>query len=111
MTLTIDISPEAEARLRAKASRHGQAAEEYVLGLLERDLADVPERTECDTTKPALAQQKPSPAEIEARLRAWHEFGKGVPDYRAQAGLPPLSDEDISRETIYAERGLVNGEL
>ena len=102
MALTIEMPPEAEARLREKAHRRGQAAEDYVRDLVERDLSAAP-------AKPSPA--KPSRDEIAARLQAWREFAQDVPDYRAQAGLPPLSDEDISRETIYAERGLVDGEL
>lgn len=39
MTITIDLEPEAEARLRQEAIRHGQDAEQFVKGLLEPQLA------------------------------------------------------------------------
>jgi len=43
-------------------------------------------------------------AELAARLAALARIG--CYDTRAQAGLPPLSEEGISRECIYEGRGL-----
>lgn len=40
MTLTIETSPETEARLRAKARENGEATEEYVQALVERELSE-----------------------------------------------------------------------
>ena len=39
MTLTVHLPDDLERRLRARRSRDGQALEEYVLGLIERDAA------------------------------------------------------------------------
>ncbi|MBV9852700.1 MAG: hypothetical protein JO250_23825 [Armatimonadetes bacterium] len=35
MTLTLDLSPEQESRLRAQAAAHGQAADQYAVSLLD----------------------------------------------------------------------------
>lgn len=35
MTITLDLAPEAEARLQQVAAKHGQDANEFVTGLLE----------------------------------------------------------------------------
>jgi hypothetical protein len=43
MTLTIDISPEKEVRLRKKAAMAGVAPPEYVRNLVEDDLDDLTE--------------------------------------------------------------------
>lgn len=105
MTLTIEMPPETEARLREKARQSGQQMAAYVRDLLEREVSNGKQ------TKEPL---KPSAADIEKRLQAWREFDEIIEkrgDPRAEAGLPPLSDEDISRETIYAERGLVDDDL
>ena len=39
MTITIDLAPEAEARLQQEAARHGQGANEFVTGLLEQQVS------------------------------------------------------------------------
>jgi predicted DNA-binding protein len=39
MTLTVHLPDDLEQRLRERASRDGRAVEEYVLGLIERDVA------------------------------------------------------------------------
>jgi hypothetical protein len=38
MSLTVDLSPEQEATLQARALAQGVSAEQYVRGVLERDL-------------------------------------------------------------------------
>lgn len=104
MSLVIEMPPDTETRLREKARRRGLEAEEYVRDLLEREV---------NNGTQAAAPAQPS-ADIEKRLQAWRELDALIQergDPRAEAGLPPLSDEDISRETIYAECGLVDGEL
>jgi hypothetical protein len=42
MTLTIELTPEQEARLKEKAQARGQAAEEYAAALLADDLEPRP---------------------------------------------------------------------
>ena len=39
MTITLDLPPEAEARLQQEAARHGQGANEFVTGLLEQQVS------------------------------------------------------------------------
>lgn len=81
MTVTIELRPEIEAGLAALAAEQGVSLTQYVRRLLE---AQIPGRT-------AL-----SPAE---RAILWRESAKGLP--RTQ----PLSDEAISRASIYDARG------
>lgn len=84
MTLTIEVTPEMEARLRQKAARRGETLDDYLLGLANRDedTQDIP---------------------VSSRLAAMRAIGSY--NTRANAGLPPLSEQDISRESIYGERG------
>ena len=88
MILTIDISPDVEKALGEKAQRTGQSAAEVAAVLLKQALSS---EQESDLT----TQQ----ADIEARLAAFERIGRY--DTRARAGLPPLSDEAVSRESIY----------
>src|SRR5271166_346099 len=81
MTVTVDLRPETEAGLAALAAEQGISLELYVSRLLEGQL----------TCQPPL-----SPAE---RAAVWREAAKGLPH------TPPLSDEAISRESIYDANG------
>jgi hypothetical protein len=80
---SVDLPPEIEARLAARAAVEGVSLPEYVMRLLTEHVTP-------DATK------KLSPAE---RATAWREAAKGLPK------TPPLSDEAISRESIYSARG------
>jgi len=82
-SMKIDLPPEIEAGLAAQAAAQGASLPEYVARLLMEQVA--PEAT-----------RKLSPAE---RAAAWREAAKGLPR------TPPLSDEAISRESIYGDRG------
>jgi hypothetical protein len=81
MTVTLDLRPETEASLAALAAERGVSLEQYISHRLERQVPDQPPF---------------SPAE---RAAAWREAAKGPPH------TPPLSDDAISRETIYDTRG------
>ncbi len=83
MSVTIELSPETETVLRVKAAEQGVSLAQYVSGVVE-------------ATLPAPPDQRLSPAERAALWRAW---AKDLPH------TPLLSDEAISRENLYAERG------
>jgi hypothetical protein len=78
MTLTVDLKPEVEAGLSARARAKGVSLAEYVRSLLEQ-----------------FAQSGP-PMTGEQRVHAMHEWAKGFPQ------VAPLSDEAISRESPYS---------
>lgn len=83
MTLAIELRPEIEAGLAVLAAERGLSLTQYVHRLLDEQVPG--------QEKPAL-----SPAE---RARIWRESVKGVPH------TAPLSDDAVSRESIYAGRG------
>ena len=81
MTVTIELPPEIESSLVAQAEARGLPLAQYVEYLL---------REQVPIHAAAL-----TPAE---RAAAWRESVKGLPN------TPPLSDEAISRESIYGDR-------
>ena len=81
--IRIDLSPEIEAALAARAAAEGVSLPEYVARLLTEHVS----RDATGTLSPA------------GRAAAWREAAKGLPR------TPPLSDEAISRENIYSTRG------
>lgn len=83
MSVKVELPPEVEAHLAAQAAAEGISLPEYLRHLLE-------EQASADTGSTL------SPAE---RAAAWRESVKGLPV------TPPLSDEAISRESIYNARG------
>jgi len=83
--MTVTLKPDLEEELTARARAEGLSTEEFVNRELERLVAS------------GRASSKLSSAE---RLRFWNEWLNSH-DY-IQA--PLLSDEAISRETIYRER-------
>jgi hypothetical protein len=82
VSMKIELPREIGAGLAARAAAEGVSLPEYVSRLLMEQLA--PDAT-----------GKLSPAE---RAAAWREGAKGLPR------TPPLSDEAISRESIYGDR-------
>jgi hypothetical protein len=82
MTVTIELKPETEAGLAALAAARGVALPQYVRELLE-------------------SQLPPGGPPISAaeRAAAWRASAIGLPI------SPPLSDEAISRSSIYGIRG------
>jgi len=84
MTVKIELPPEIEAGLALQAAAQGVSLPEYLRHLLE------------DQVAAGAGDSTLSPAE---RATAWREAVRGLPD------TPPLSDEAISRESIYSARG------
>jgi hypothetical protein len=88
MTLTINVAPEVEDRLREEAARRGQEAGEYVSDLLSDMLRDRP-RPFYET------------ASREEWVRAWREWAAS---HKSTAA--PIPDEALRRENMYEDRGL-----
>ena len=83
MSVTIDLPPDAEARLAAQAAELGVPLTQHLRRLLEEHAA---------TSKPT----RKTPAE---RAKHWRESVAGLPETK------PLSDKAMSRESMYGERG------
>ena len=83
ISMKIDLPRETEASLAARAAAEGISLPEYLARRLREAVTQ-------DTAN------RLSPAE---RAAAWREAAKGLPR------TPPLSDEAISRESIYNSRG------
>lgn len=83
--MTVTLKPDLEEELTARARAEGLSTEEFVNRELERLLANSDSRANL------------SPAE---RVRRWHEWL----DSHDYIKAPPLSDEAISRESIYRDR-------
>ena len=83
MTVTIHLPSDIEAALVAQARAQGLDPAQYVEHLLREHF-------------PQRAGAVLSPAE---RAQAWRESVRGLPH------TPPLSDEAISRESIYGDHG------
>lgn len=82
--MTLELKREVEVRIIAEAKGRGLSVEDYIQGKLEG------KRT------------APNPNELpfEEWLQRWNEFLSSHDYIKA----PPLSDEAISRESIYRER-------
>lgn len=83
--MTVTLKPDLEEELTARAQAEGLSTEEFVNRELEKLLSN------------SVSRANLSPAE---RVRRWHEWL----DSHAHVTAPPLSDEAISRESIYRER-------
>ena len=88
MTLTIDLPPALEEKLRSESAREGVAAEEFALKVLEERLS----HSEEGASTPV--------GDAEARLRAFDEWVGG----HAGRSAPPLTDEAVGRDSIYRGR-------
>ena len=86
MTLTLRLSPEGEAALKAQAHARGMSVEEWLLELAKR-------------TWPLLARSLQDELTREEWVRQFDVWVEGH-----DRTLPPLSDEAISRESIYPDR-------
>lgn len=91
MTVNLNLSAEAESRLRERATRTGQRVEDVV-----RDVVEAHLRTPADD-QPA----RPLPASNET-VRNWAEFVHRMSALTRD--LPPGHVVDDSRESIYAGR-------
>jgi hypothetical protein len=84
MTVTLELSPEVEERISAEAEARGLSVEDYIQRKLEGK-----------STAP-----DPNALPLEEWLQKWNEWLSSHDYIKA----PPLSDEAISRESIYRER-------
>jgi LDH2 family malate/lactate/ureidoglycolate dehydrogenase len=83
MTVTIQLPSDIEADLVAQARNHGLELPQYLERLLRGQVSP-------------QADFALSPAE---RAVAWRESTRGLPH------TPPLSDDAISRDSIYGDHG------
>ena len=83
MTVTIQLPPDIESGLVAQAKAHGLPLQEYLEHVLREQI-------------PPQGSGGLSPAE---RAAAWRKSVEGLPR------TPPLSDEAISRESMYSDHG------
>jgi hypothetical protein len=88
MTITIDVLPEVEARLREEAARRGQQTEEFVSSLLSEMFRA--------TTEPFY--QTATPQEWARAFREWAASHDTT--------APPIPLESLRRENMYEDRGL-----
>lgn len=87
MTVTLELSPEREAALRAQADARGLSLEELLL-----------EMTESLAPSASIANlQKTNPKEWMRQFRAWAEGHDRT--------TPLLSDDAVNRDSIYPDRG------
>lgn len=82
MTVTVELSPETETGLAARAAAQGMSLQQYLRHVLE---GQVP------------TDRKPMTPRERAAL--WRQSATGLPRTR------PLPDQAVSRETIYSTRG------
>lgn len=94
MTVTIELPADIEAGLRAQAQARGLAVADYVQDIVVQQVAA--KLTISDADRPAYELP---PEEWVRKFDAWTES-------HAALDLPLLSDEAISRESIYRDRGL-----
>lgn len=90
MAITLVLKPETEARLIAQAAAKGVPVEQYLQEWIETNLVAKLEQP--------LPQVKTTPTQD------WTELLEAFCNNPALANVPPLSDEAISRESIYRER-------
>ena len=83
MSVTLNLSPEVEKDLTALAEARGLSLSEYLQEIATRE---------------AAGRQTEAPATGEERAKAFIEWADSFPD------TPPLSDEAISRASMYLDR-------
>ncbi len=94
MTVTIELPPDIEAGLHAQAQAQGLDVSAYVQNLVREQIT-----ARSGTVIAFRPAYELPPEEWVRRFREWTQS-------HATLDLPILSDEDISRESIYRERGL-----
>jgi hypothetical protein len=90
MTLTIEVSGELEAALKAQAHEQGLTADRVARRVLARALTPGMEREEAGLSAAGTSGKE--------KARAFAEWAKSHRD------TPPLSDEAISRASMYPDR-------
>ena len=83
MAITLDLNSETQAELVALAYKSGLSLEDYLLAIIGSNVFLRPSK----------------PLSSEERASVWRLTAKRFPD------APLLSDEAISRESMYADRG------
>ncbi len=80
MTLSIQLEPETEARLKDAAGRLGVDASEYAKRLIEQNLpsSDRPSALHSLFAQWDAEDTTADPAELESRQREWEEFEKSI---------------------------------
>ena len=86
MTLRLELPPEREAAIKAQAQARGLSVEEWLLELAELAAPSFS----------VVHLQKTNPAEWARQFRAWADGH--------DPNTPILSDEAMSRESIYPDR-------
>jgi hypothetical protein len=86
MTVTLELKPEVEERIVAEAKASGLSIEMYILSVLEKETSNGEANLALTT----------SPEEWKKAFLEWVRTERPA--------HPPLSDEGISRESIYRER-------
>ena len=84
--MSLNLNPDIEAQLIGLAQASGVSVEDFLRHVVEEKRAHV--KTGSDDSL--------SPAE---RAKQWRDAVRGLPE------TAPLSDEAISRESIYSQRG------
>jgi len=85
MTVTLELKPEVEEQVEAQARQSGLSVKDYLEKRVEEMVSD---------PEPQLAKTP------EERVRLWNEWLSSHDYIQAL----PLSDEALSRESIYRER-------
>lgn len=88
--IQLDLKPEIEARLIAQATARGLPVEQYLQTWIEISLL--------------REQEQPNSSPEVTSSHDWAELLERFCNNPALANVPPLSDEAISRESIYRER-------
>lgn len=86
MTVTLELRPEVEEKIVAEAKARGLSVETYILNVLEKEA----------TNDEASFALRATPQEWKTAFLEWVNMER--------AEHPPLSDEGISRDSIYRER-------
>jgi hypothetical protein len=86
MTVTLDLKPEIEERIKQKAAEKGLTVEAFIETVINANMNRQTRKTFAETA---------SPEDWEKALKVWIS---NFPPH------PVLSDEAISRESIYRER-------
>lgn len=86
MTLTLDLSPEREAALKAQAQARGLSVEEWLLEVAEQ----------LSPASSVVHLQRTDPNEWARHFDAWVNSH--------DPNTPVLSDEAMSRDSIYPDR-------
>ena len=86
MTFTLELKPEVEERIKQKAAEKGLTLEAFIETVIDADVNRQSEKSFQET------------ATVEEWERALTDFINNFPQH------PVLSDEAISRESIYCER-------